>query len=459
MSSVSSANGFGKVTSGVRGMWRFGLESGSLLQSWLTPSRIEDCASFWSEGSQCLARDISRVALQPQRWSMVEVRKFFVFSVVAANSFPWTPLLLPLIDRALEDKAPAWPTAFGDRRRSAVRRLSQITQPTQADFDALERTLFETPQDANEAAVFIRDGGRIILRDFRRGRIWRESKEYLRFIALAGTTLPLTPLLFTLIDKWRGDVGGARRGEYVPSAFSVRRLAALRRMQTRGGGNGASDYAATLRAAAAEASGARPRPAALLTAILAAEKQAQVDSRARALFQDKLAGGGSPGRRWRLIYSADKAAVVAARRRGNRNAAGGGAAGGRLPSAQELLPWKDGLYLDRYVSAVQRFDASLWENENGVFALLGSDVLQFRVQGPFKWPQPERRAICAFRPTVASLRLFGFSKEFPLDHQAPFQEAPLSQLPFFKFVHVDDTVAVAIGRSGGAALWARIHEP
>jgi len=212
-----------------------------------------------------LARDISRVALQPQRWSMVEVRKFFVFSVVAANSFPWTPLLLPLIDRALEDKAPAWPTAFGDRRRSAVRRLSQITQPTQADFDALERTLFETPQDANEAAVFIRDGGRIILRDFRRGRIWRESKEYLRFIALAGTTLPLTPLLFTLIDKWRGDVGGARRGEYVPSAFSVRRLAALRRMQTRGGGNGASDYAATLRAAAAEASGARPRPAALLT--------------------------------------------------------------------------------------------------------------------------------------------------------------------------------------------------
>lgn len=270
VSSVSSATGLGKVTSGVKGVWQLGLESGSLLQSWLTPSRIEDCASFWSEGSRCLVRDISRVALQPQRWSLVEVRSFLVFSVVAVNSFPWTPLLLPLIDRALEDNAPVWPAAFGDRRRSAFRRLSQITQPTQADDGAIERPLFETPQDVNEAAVFLRDGGRIVLRDFRRGRIWRESKEFLSFTALAGTTLPLTPLLFTLIDKWRGDARGARRGDYVPSAFSVRRLAALRRMQTSGSGH--ADHAETLRAAAAEAREDRPGPAALLAGALSIHK-------------------------------------------------------------------------------------------------------------------------------------------------------------------------------------------
>ena len=44
---------------------------------------------------------------------------------------------------------------------------------------------------------------------------------------------------------------------------------------------------------------------------------------------------------------------------------------------EAALPWtrlKHGLFVDGVVTAVQRFDSSSWENENGVFAVLGADV-------------------------------------------------------------------------------------
>ena len=37
----------------------------------------------------------------------------------------------------------------------------------------------------------------------------------------------------------------------------------------------------------------------------------------------------------------------------------------------------------------------------------------------------------------------------------PFEEAPVTKLPFFKFLHVDSVVAVAQGRSGSVAVWTR----
>jgi hypothetical protein len=37
-----------------------------------------------------------------------------------------------------------------------------------------------------------------------------------------------------------------------------------------------------------------------------------------------------------------------------------------------------------------------------------------------------------------------------------FDEQPVTKLPFFKFVLVDELVAVAQGRSGGVALWVRM---
>ena len=197
---VAAARGLTKVTSSARGVWRFAGESGALLQSWLTPHRVEDCADFWSEGSKCLARDLSRKALRPQQWSLVELQSLLVFSFVAVNSFPWTPLLLPLIDRALEERAPVWPAAFGARRRSAFRRLRNAQ--LEVDFQDARSACCETPQNVGESARFLRDGGRIILRDVWRGRVWRESWALGRFAALALTTFPLTPLLLPLIDKY-----------------------------------------------------------------------------------------------------------------------------------------------------------------------------------------------------------------------------------------------------------------
>ena len=37
----------------------------------------------------------------------------------------------------------------------------------------------------------------------------------------------------------------------------------------------------------------------------------------------------------------------------------------------------------------------------------------------------------------------------------PFEQVRPTQLPFFKFLLVDDVVAVAQGRSGGVAVWVR----
>lgn len=134
--------------------------------------------------------------------------------------------------------------------------------------------------------------------------------------------------------------------------------------------------------------------------------------------------------------------------------------------SEAVLPWtklKHGLYVDRLVTAIQRFDSSTFENENGIFGVLGSDWIRLTVHGPFKWPQPEKRAICAFQPTVMKLALGPLAWEFPLTAETAaaastptFDEQPVTKLPFFKFVLVDELVAVAQGRSGGVALWVRM---
>jgi hypothetical protein len=132
-----------------------------------------------------------------------------------------------------------------------------------------------------------------------------------------------------------------------------------------------------------------------------------------------------------------------------------------------VLPWtklKHGLYVDQLVTAIQRFDSSTFENENGILGVLGVDWIRLTVHGPFKWPQPEKRAICAFQPTVMKLSLGPLAWEFPMTAEAAaaastprtFDEQPVTKLPFFKFVLVDELVAVAQGRSGGVALWVRM---
>ena len=150
------------------------------------------------------------------------------------------------------------------------------------------------------------------------------------------------------------------------------------------------------------------------------------------------------------------------------------------PVERLLLPWtrlRDGVYIDsNLVSAVQTFDADTMHNKNGVFQILGSDFFQTAVEGPFSWDGECRanadihrrdadgkgsrgRSVCAFRPNKATFQLgpwWKIDQDIPED--APFDETHIRDLPFFKFIHVDDKVAVAVGRSGGVALWTRMPE-
>jgi hypothetical protein len=395
---VSAAQGLSKVPSAAREFVDFGRASGGLLEAWLTPQRLEECEQFWAEGSTTLVRDISRGRLK----TLADAQAVLWFGLIAVNSFPWTPLLLPLIDRALGDKAPKMPRAIEPTRRVALRRLRR-GRMDDAVLSPDGAALFYTPQNMAESLAFFRDGTRLALRDVRRGRLFRTADDrpvaYARFAALAFTTFPLTPMLFPVIDKWRNDRAGQRRGDYVPALFRTRKLAALRRLQNGSGGGGLEGAVQTLRSAADTAR--RPSTTRLLDAILTAQREGP--GFATALLLDNLAGGGSPGRRWKLVYTAGKDAVVAARGIGARKSEQTLAA-----KALAALPWSRGVYVDAYLSAIQRFDAATFENENGVFGVLGLDQVRFTVKGPFKWPHPETGAVCAFRPTAATVKLFGY---------------------------------------------------
>jgi hypothetical protein len=240
-------------------------------------------------------------------------------------------------------------------------------------------------------------------------------------------------------------------------------------------------------AAEGELLATRPAPAELLAAIVALDARPA----GRERFLEELAGGGPPGQRWRLLYTAGADAVSAARK-ACRSASSGSSPSWQDGLSEAVLPWtklKHGLYVDQLVTAIQRFDSSTFENENGILGVLGVDWIQLRsrfhscplellsvllgvlgvdwiqltVHGPFKWPQPEKRAICAFQPTVMKLSLGPLAWDFPMTAETAaaastpsFDEQPVTKLPFFKFVLVDELVAVAQGRSGGVALWVRM---
>jgi len=128
---------------------------------------------------------------------------------------------------------------------------------------------------------------------------------------------------------------------------------------------------------------------------------------------------------------------------------------------ETLLPWtrlKGGLYVDGLVTAIQRFDLQSLENENGIFSFLGTDWLRFTVVGPFKWPEPDRRTVCAFEPNRVRCKLGSREQEWKISSETKesFEAKRINELPFFRFLHVDDSVAVAQGRSGSIAVWARM---
>ncbi len=129
VAAVSTARGLAKVSVAVRCFGSFGSASGGLIGSWLTPQRLEDCASFWDEGTSCLLRDAARGRLR----AGADARRLLWLIVIALSTFPYTPLLLPLIERALEDKAPEVPAAYAPRRRAAWRRLRAAPSSSRRD--------------------------------------------------------------------------------------------------------------------------------------------------------------------------------------------------------------------------------------------------------------------------------------------------------------------------------------
>lgn len=413
--------GFGEPRRAWSALGAFGQASGDLAQTWLTPQQLERCAFFWGGGGTVLARDLRRGRVE---WS--DLRASPWFGLLALNTFPWTPLLLPLVSRAVNstDGSRGFvPRSFSAARLDALQRLQREPGLVSSDADADAES--RTPQNIDEGLRFFVDGGRMLLRDARHGRLLaygdsagvrtctctctstlaharahthkhtcihvgmhaargrRPPNAGLRVVTMATytttlrqvygwfallslSTFPLTPLLLPLIDKRRPD--GTSQRDYVPTAFRARRLAAFARFRA---SRAAPPRSAvdTLREAAAEAA-QRPPPAELLAAIVALPGAAE----GRAGYLDSLAGGGAPGRRWTLRYIAGKEAVKEARQAKRPEAAPSSPAwlGG---VADAVLPWRrlrHGLYVDAWVSAVQRFDLATWENENGVYELLGA---------------------------------------------------------------------------------------
>ncbi|KAK9819417.1 hypothetical protein WJX74_001547 [Apatococcus lobatus] len=141
-----------------------------------------------------------------------------------------------------------------------------------------------------------------------------------------------------------------------------------------------------------------------------------------------LGGQDSPGRSWRLVFTSGEQRA--------QKAAGGLAKGG-------------GLYIP--VTAVQRWDASKNEIQNGIY--LGH-VASITFRGPFDMDGKR----LAFDFNKLRVKIGPLQKEFTLkpgDFGTKKEDARKGDGPFFLFSYVDDEICVARGRGGGLAMWAR----
>ena len=159
--------GFGEPRRAWSALGAFGQASGDLAQTWLTPQQLERCAFFWGGGGTVLARDLRRGRVE---WS--DLRASPWFGLLALNTFPWTPLLLPLVSRAVNstDGSRGFvPRSFSAARLDALQRLQR--EPGLASSDADADAESRTPQNIDEGLRFFADGGRMLLRDARHGRL------------------------------------------------------------------------------------------------------------------------------------------------------------------------------------------------------------------------------------------------------------------------------------------------
>ena len=156
------------------------------------------------------------------------------FVLLCSQTFPWTPLLVPLVSRAVSnstdtesDASSFVPTSFSDQKITALQRLMRddgLVKPANTDFI--------TPQNIDQGVAFFRDGSKMFVRDLTRGRLLSYGDSpatYVWFGLLTLSTLPLTPLLLPLIDKRRED---GSQSDYVPASIppaETGRVCALQR--------------------------------------------------------------------------------------------------------------------------------------------------------------------------------------------------------------------------------------
>ena len=180
--------GWGRPKRAASALGAFGSASGELVQTWLTPSRLEDCAQFWADGTTILLHDARRGVTRP--WATLQRphawRNLVAvgwFAGASSFTFPWTPLFLPLLESALdgtafEEPSIYVPPAFRDTRRAALRRLRRSDVDETADGVNLETASDDTtPQNIDEGVAFFRDGTRLLLRDLRRNRLLAEEED------------------------------------------------------------------------------------------------------------------------------------------------------------------------------------------------------------------------------------------------------------------------------------------
>lgn len=111
-------------------------------------------------------------------------------------------------------------------------------------------------------------------------------------------------------------------------------------------------------------------------------------------WRELLAGGGSPGKRWRLVFTADTKAVQRAMR-------GGAGSGSYFP-----------------ITAVQRWDLETSEIENGIF--LGH-VAAMTFKGPFSMKPGAK--ILAFDFTSLTFKVGPFRPRFSLTKDSAVKRA------------------------------------
>ncbi|CAI7799040.1 unnamed protein product [Closterium sp. NIES-54] len=144
-----------------------------------------------------------------------------------------------------------------------------------------------------------------------------------------------------------------------------------------------------------------------------------------------LGGAASPGHMWQLVFTAGSGEV-------RKAAKGGEGTGSYFP-----------------IPAIQRFDATAMEIENGVF--LGP-VGYLTFQGPMGFTA--RRLAFTFHTLTLKLGplppfQWGIGKEEDKG-RVPGEGKAGSKDPFFTWFYVDDRIAAARGRGGGAAFWGCI---